>query len=651
MMPSSILRFSVAALAAATLVSCGDDRIGESQSAGSVSTASQAVPPFSAFLYAVGAAGTPQAGQLLWYKHGGANDGSVAWDGQQVVVGTGWGGFARVFAGDQGAIYGIAANGDLYWYGHAGQADGTTAWARGSGTVVGSGWGGFAQVFAGPKGVLYGVQPNGDLLWYRHDGFDGSGRGFAEGSGSVIRAGFAQPGDLVFAGSAKSIYRYQAADGKLLWYRHDGQLTGGTNFGGNGAGTHILTITSGVRWITAGPGGVLYLASAGGDLLWLHHRGVYDGTASFTGGAAGKTIGNGWTQSFASTVFAVAFPGVPAPTADNPSSCICPPGKQYWGGLCYNACPSGTRRTASCSCLRTTAGTNCDAYGIKAWPVYECLAGTENYGGRCYKACPSGKRHTAVCTCAKLSSFFGVPIDTEIETNCDAYGPASSPTPTASCESHHELYGGLCYGRCPDGTRRTAACTCEDPNETDCSKWGNPTLPTNCSTKGVCSQLFEDAKRSLPAPKTAGEGFGEGMATCLISAVEGGFCLLPDLVQGLAVPTGSRTCDPLPPVVSTLCSFFVEGVLGIENVLTCVENANLSVQGADFGVHVTDALCRSMGEMAMTIGVSKALKVNLAGRSRYIDRFFTLLGNSWVQGAMTTQMLFLQTFKTCVNAL
>ncbi len=153
--------------------------------------------------------GIDQNGNLQWYRHLGREDGSFTWEGPR-TVGVGWGGLQRVFAGGNGIIYAVtasnritrtgmrqAAAGDLLWFKHLGWQDGSFNWQGPK--QVGSGWGHFEQLCCDQEGVLYAVTPHvdanpdfgattvqpgsqggkrptpatgGDLLWYEHTGRD-----------------------------------------------------------------------------------------------------------------------------------------------------------------------------------------------------------------------------------------------------------------------------------------------------------------------------------------------------------------------------------------------------------------------------------------------------------------------------------------------
>ena len=46
-------------------------------------------------------------------------------------------------------IYAVNPAGDLLWYRHEGRDDGSFNWASNQGRKVGSGWGGLQELFAG----------------------------------------------------------------------------------------------------------------------------------------------------------------------------------------------------------------------------------------------------------------------------------------------------------------------------------------------------------------------------------------------------------------------------------------------------------------------------------------------------------------------
>lgn len=180
---------------------------------------------------------------------------------------------------------------------------------------------------------------------------------------------------------------------------------------------------------------------------------------------------------------------------------------EYYAGFCYNSCPSGYTRTAACTCQRGSLPvTDCTKYGSQGTPQQSCPSGYSLFQGLCYtnqcevdggtrtasdtcdfgsyqgvdtdcskyynQSCPIGYNKTAICSCQKGG----------IVTDAGRYDVTQ--TPTQSCPSGQQLYGGLCYTSCPSGLNRTAACTCSDPNydlQTDCTKYGSTNqVPNGC---------------------------------------------------------------------------------------------------------------------------------------------------------------------------
>jgi hypothetical protein len=126
-------------------------------------------------IYGVQPDGPQASGNLLWYLHLGAADGTDRWKTAAAPIATQWN-FKQVFSGGKGVIYAVTQDGYLRWYRHLGAAQGTpglitTSDHRG---YIGEGWN-FKQVFSGGDGIIYAVTDAGKLLWYRHLGFeDGS---------------------------------------------------------------------------------------------------------------------------------------------------------------------------------------------------------------------------------------------------------------------------------------------------------------------------------------------------------------------------------------------------------------------------------------------------------------------------------------------
>ncbi len=287
-----------------------------------------------AFIY-----GVYPDGQLLWYRHDGAQTGAGvnvagAWQGAS-GVGVGWNNFKAIFPGDGNVIYGISSDGSLRWYAHDGFNTGVGindgGWSAKSGKVVGSGWQHFKHVFSGGKGVIYAITSDGTLKWYKHQ-FSRTGEG-VEVPGAWLAPRNVGTGwnnfKEVFSGGEGIIYAI-TMEGILKWYKHIGFDNGefaweGPKDVGTGWGNFSKVFSSGlhVTGDSAFNGVIIYAitentlfnlrldgTNAGnvhkaGELLWYKHKGYKSGTFDWN---PVKKVGIGWNNL--SNVFAF-LPGTP----------------------------------------------------------------------------------------------------------------------------------------------------------------------------------------------------------------------------------------------------------------------------------------------------------------------------------------------------
>jgi hypothetical protein len=239
--------------------------------------------------------GIADNGDLSWYFHQGAHNGSAAWanGGNGVRVGTGWNEGLKVFKGNprgnDGVVYRVNSRGELLWYRHNGWNVGSANWAGAQ--QVGTGWQG-RHAFAAGDGVLYLVNNSGDLFWYRHRGY---GNGRAEwangGNGAKVGNGW---GDMrmVFATGQGVIYAVRR-NGDLYWYRHTGHTNGTAQWANGGTGVKVGSGWNGVASAFSGGNGVIYALKPDGNLYWYNHSGWVNGVATWTN-ANGSRIGTGW---------------------------------------------------------------------------------------------------------------------------------------------------------------------------------------------------------------------------------------------------------------------------------------------------------------------------------------------------------------------
>ncbi|GAB3591638.1 hypothetical protein GCM10027446_10210 [Angustibacter peucedani] len=246
-----------------------------------------------AFVYAV-----EPDGDLLWYRHDGAEQGGgvETWHGPS-TVGRGWGQMRHVFPGGGDVLYAIDPDGVLWWYEHRGFNTGDGLDVPGSwvgGRPVGRGWGDVAAVFSGGDGVIYVVDQDGRLLWYRH-------HGVATGDGLDVPGSWSGPNPvgtgwdsarLLFSAGEGIIYAVMP-DGVLRWYRHRG-VADGSGLGTPGAWEGPVDVGTGwgeVTQVFSRGDGVVYAVMADGTLRWFRHDGYRTGAVQWRGPVQ---VGSGW---------------------------------------------------------------------------------------------------------------------------------------------------------------------------------------------------------------------------------------------------------------------------------------------------------------------------------------------------------------------
>ncbi len=241
--------------------------------------------------------GIAEDGTLSWYFHQGAHDGSFNWANQDrgISVANGWNEGLRVFKGDpsgsDGVVYRVDSRGDLYWYKHLGHATGSTAWLGGK--KVGNGWQAARQAFGAGDGIVYMVDEHGDLLWYRHLGYeDGSETWANGGTGKKVGTGWGGM-RIVFAGGEGAIYAIDAK-GDLYWYHHDGRFDGSFTWSNGATGVKIGNGWNDAASAFSGGDGLIYALKRDGNLYWYNHTGYATGAATWTPPGTGNRIGTGW---------------------------------------------------------------------------------------------------------------------------------------------------------------------------------------------------------------------------------------------------------------------------------------------------------------------------------------------------------------------
>lgn len=243
--------------------------------------------------------GITDTGDLNWYFHQGAHNGSAVWanGGQPVKVGNGWNEGRGVFKGDphgsDGVIYRVDSKGDLLWYKHTGHSVGAPTWAGPN--KVGNGWGDSRIVFGAGRGIMYAIAKNGDLLWFHHAGYDSGTESWDNGGNAAkVGAGWNDV-RLAFAGGNGIIYAVDRK-GDLFWYHHLGATDGKFSWTNNAQPTKVGNGWNEVADAFSGGDGVIYALKRDGNLYWYDHSGFRTGAATWTPGT-GNRIGTGWGSS------------------------------------------------------------------------------------------------------------------------------------------------------------------------------------------------------------------------------------------------------------------------------------------------------------------------------------------------------------------
>lgn len=143
-----------------------------------------------------------------------------------------------------------------------------------------------------PIDPVYAVMPDGKLMWYRHEGQRDGTFKWASNQGKEVSRGwdaFAQ----VFPGGDGVIYAITAA-GDLLWHRHDGWQDGTSTWAtpqgkkvGSGWNAFIHVFSAGH--------GTIYGARGNGDLMFYEHLGHSDGSFRWTANE-GRNVTSGWAM-------------------------------------------------------------------------------------------------------------------------------------------------------------------------------------------------------------------------------------------------------------------------------------------------------------------------------------------------------------------
>jgi hypothetical protein len=167
-------------------------------------------------------------------------------------------------------------------------------------------------------------------------------------------------------------------------------------------------------------------------------------------------------------------PTPPAPTPPTPdvvdvgTELNCPVGRQKIAGLCYENCPDGYTNDGIGNCYQNCPGewdgTSSLAYCEKkrifgSAQNLLCPEGEVLRGGLCYPVCKQGYTSDGANVCYQdcPANWDGV----SSLANCTKKREYSPAKPLNSCPEGYEMFGSICYAKCPNGGKRTASNTCD----------------------------------------------------------------------------------------------------------------------------------------------------------------------------------------------
>jgi len=154
------------------------------------------------------------------------------------------------------------------------------------------------DVVAGGGGLVYLIAADGTLRWYKHLGMaDGQPSWANQGQPKIVGSGWRQQFTKVFAGPDGAFYAVTPA-GKLMYYHHLGRTDGTASWANNGRPVQIGNSGWGqYPLLCAAADGVIYAVAPDGKLYWYRHLAAATGPGGWVNDGARLQIGRGgWAQ-------------------------------------------------------------------------------------------------------------------------------------------------------------------------------------------------------------------------------------------------------------------------------------------------------------------------------------------------------------------
>lgn len=195
-----------------------------------------------------------------------------------------------VVAAGKGVLYSVDSGGALRWYRHSDWQRGGTAqadWTDNSPALLTTGgWNQFKQVIPGGEGVIYGIKPDGSLVWYKHEGWLTGTPNWTSLSETVLStgsgegSGWAAFKHVIYGG--EGVFYVVSQNGQVGWYRHLGWQNGNNNWVSQSEKVLLPGGTAGSGWaaftqVHSASSGSLYCVKPDGSMVSYLHLGWQTG--------------------------------------------------------------------------------------------------------------------------------------------------------------------------------------------------------------------------------------------------------------------------------------------------------------------------------------------------------------------------------------
>ncbi|MCP4848736.1 MAG: hypothetical protein GY899_12400, partial [Verrucomicrobiaceae bacterium] len=266
-----------------------------------------------------------------------------------------------VVAAGKGVLYSVDSGGALRWYRHSDWQRGGSAqedWTENSPALLTTGgWNQFKQVIPGGEGVLYGIKPNGSLVWYKHEGWLTGTPNWTSLSETVLStgsgegSGWAAFKHVIYGGAG--VFYVVSQNGQLGWYRHLGWQNGNNNWVSQSEKVLLPGGTAGSGWaaftqVHSASSGSLYCIKPDGSMVSYLHLGWQTGERRWKSNRERVVVPEpaGW-NGFRSITFMPIEPSDISPEASNAEIASLAPEMEAFGLITRTAADAEIAQASS----------------------------------------------------------------------------------------------------------------------------------------------------------------------------------------------------------------------------------------------------------------------------------------------------------------